>query len=177
MAEENKSQLISEAELIEAINADTLVSISLGAGQPQKNVKLSTLASVVAGLLPTATQSEQGAMSPNDKRFTEGVTIYNTTIQSEETWVVPQLDQRAIYLITLSFRGTDAEHMSTYILHQNSEYAKSVQQISLFNYKSNTSVSVVKNDNGTYGIKITPTFPNLGGGGVKLTYRILSTRT
>lgn len=131
----------------------------------------------MAGLLPTATQSEQGAMSPNDKRFTEGVTIYNTTIQSGETWVVPQLDQRAIYLITLSFRGTDAEHMSTYILHQNSEYAKSVQQISLFNYKSNTSVSVVKNDNGTYGIKITPTFPNLGGGGVKLTYRILSTRT
>ena len=51
MAEENKSQLISEAELIEAINADTLVSISLGAGQPQKNVKLSTLASVVAGFM------------------------------------------------------------------------------------------------------------------------------
>ena len=40
MAEENKSQLISEAELLEAINEDTLVSISLGAGQPQKNVKL-----------------------------------------------------------------------------------------------------------------------------------------
>ena len=53
MAEENNSQLISEAELIEAINADTLVCISLGAGQPQKNVKLSTLASGVAGLLPT----------------------------------------------------------------------------------------------------------------------------
>ena len=131
----------------------------------------------VAGLMPTATQSKQGAMSPNDKRFTEGVTIYNTTIKSGETWAVPQLDQRAIYLITLSFRGTDAEHMSTYILHQNSEYAKNVQQISLFNYQSNTSVSVVKNDNGTYGIKIIPTFPNLGGGGLKLTYRILSTRT
>lgn len=54
MAEENKSQLISEAELIEAINADSIISVSLGAGQPQKNVKLSTLASVVAGLLPSA---------------------------------------------------------------------------------------------------------------------------
>lgn len=54
MAETNKSQLISEAELIEAINADSIISVSLGAGQPQKNVKLSTLASVVAGLLPTA---------------------------------------------------------------------------------------------------------------------------
>ena len=51
MAEENKSQLISEAELIEAINADSIISVSLGAGQPQKNVKLSTLASVVAGLI------------------------------------------------------------------------------------------------------------------------------
>ena len=54
MAEQNKSQLISEAELIEAINADSIISVSLGAGQPQKNVKLSTLASVVAGLLPSA---------------------------------------------------------------------------------------------------------------------------
>ena len=51
MAETNKSQVMSEAELIEAIDADTLVSISLGAGQPQKNVKLSTLATVVAGLI------------------------------------------------------------------------------------------------------------------------------
>ena len=51
MAEQNKSQLISEAELIEAINADSIISVSLGAGQPQKNVKLSTLASVVAGLV------------------------------------------------------------------------------------------------------------------------------
>lgn len=51
MEETNKSQLISEAELIEAINADSIISVSLGAGQPQKNVKLSTLASVVAGLI------------------------------------------------------------------------------------------------------------------------------
>ena len=49
MAETNKSKMMSEAEIIEAINADTLVSVSLGEGQPQKNVKLSTLASVVAG--------------------------------------------------------------------------------------------------------------------------------
>ena len=51
MAETNKSKLMSEAEIIEAINSDSLVSVSLGAGQPQKNVKLSTLASVVAGLM------------------------------------------------------------------------------------------------------------------------------
>ena len=62
MAEENKSQLISEAELLEAINEDTLVSISLGAGQPQKNVKLSTLASVVAELLPVASIYKKGLM-------------------------------------------------------------------------------------------------------------------
>lgn len=62
MAEANKSQLISEAELIEAINADILVSISLGAGQPQKNVKLSTLASVVAGLIPVASIYKKGLM-------------------------------------------------------------------------------------------------------------------
>ena len=127
--------------------------------------------------MPTATQSKQGTMSTNDKRFTEGVTIYNQTIQSGETWDVSELNQRAIYLITLSFRGSNAEHMSTYILHQNSEYAKNVQQISLFNYQSNTAVAVVKNDNGVWGIKITPTFPNLGGSGVKLVYRILSTRS
>ena len=51
MAETNKSKLMSEAEIIEAINSDSLVSVSLGAGQPQKNVKMSTLASVVAGLM------------------------------------------------------------------------------------------------------------------------------
>ena len=53
MAETNKSKMMSEAEIIEAINADTLVSVSLGEGQPQKNVKLSTLASVVAGVINT----------------------------------------------------------------------------------------------------------------------------
>lgn len=53
MAETNKSKMMSEAEIIEAINSDSLVSVSLGSGQPQKNVKLSTLASVVAGLIPT----------------------------------------------------------------------------------------------------------------------------
>ena len=127
--------------------------------------------------MPTATLSTQGAMSASDKKFADGVTIYNKTIKSGETWEVQELDQRAIYLITLSFRGSDAEHMSTYILHQNSEYAKNISQLSLFNYQSNTSVVVVKNDNGNYGIKITPTFPNLGGAGLKLTYRILSTRT
>ena len=51
MAETNKSQMLSEAELIEAINANTLVSISLGKGQPQKNVTLATLATVVAGII------------------------------------------------------------------------------------------------------------------------------
>ena len=51
MAETNKSKLMSEAEIIEAINSDSLVSVSLGAGQPQKNVKMSTLASVVAGVM------------------------------------------------------------------------------------------------------------------------------
>ena len=51
MEETNKSQMLSEAELIEAINANTLVSISLGKGQPQKNVTLSTLATVVAGII------------------------------------------------------------------------------------------------------------------------------
>jgi len=43
--------LMSEAEIIEAINADSLISVSLGAGQPQKNVKMSTLASVAAELM------------------------------------------------------------------------------------------------------------------------------
>ena len=62
MAEENKSQLISEAELIEAINADSIISVSLGAGQPQKNVKLSTLASVVAGIIGDASVSKKGLM-------------------------------------------------------------------------------------------------------------------
>ena len=52
MAETNKSKMMSEAEIIEAINSDSLVSVSLGSGQPQKNEKLSTLASVVAGLMP-----------------------------------------------------------------------------------------------------------------------------
>lgn len=66
MAETNKSQLISKAELIEAINADSIISVSLGAGQPQKNVKLSTLASVVAGLIirnDTASRSYGGSES------------------------------------------------------------------------------------------------------------------
>ena len=62
MAETNKSQLMSEAEIIEAINADSLISVSLGAGQPQKNVKMSTLASVAAGLIGVATNDKNGLM-------------------------------------------------------------------------------------------------------------------
>ena len=50
MSETNKSLMLSEAEIIEAINSDSLISVSLGAGQPQKNVKMSTLATVAAGL-------------------------------------------------------------------------------------------------------------------------------
>ena len=40
MSEANKSLMLSEAEIIEAINSDSLISVSLGAGQPQKNVKM-----------------------------------------------------------------------------------------------------------------------------------------
>ena len=62
MSESNKSQMLSEAEIIEAINADSLVSVSMGAGQPQKNVKMSTLASVAAGLIGEATPERAGLM-------------------------------------------------------------------------------------------------------------------
>ena len=62
MAETNKSQMLSEAEIIEAINRDSLISVSLGAGQPQKNVKMSTLASVAAGLIGEANLSHRGLM-------------------------------------------------------------------------------------------------------------------
>lgn len=62
MAETNKSKMMSEAEIIEAINSDSLVSVSLGSGKPQKNVKLSTLASVVAGLIGNASMSKGGIM-------------------------------------------------------------------------------------------------------------------
>ena len=65
MAETNKSELMSKAEIIEAINADSLVSVSLGAGQPQKNVKLSTLASVVAEIIGNATPSKSGLLPSN----------------------------------------------------------------------------------------------------------------
>ncbi len=51
MSEANKSLMLSEAEIIEAINSDSLISVSLGAGQPQKNVKMSTLATVAAGIM------------------------------------------------------------------------------------------------------------------------------
>lgn len=51
MSEANKSLMLSEAEIIEAINSDSLISVSLGAGQPQKNVKMSTLATVAAGIV------------------------------------------------------------------------------------------------------------------------------
>ena len=68
MAETNKSKLMSEAEIIEAINSDSLVSVSLGAGQPQKNVKMSTLASVVAGKIQ---YRRYRYVSENNKYFLE----------------------------------------------------------------------------------------------------------
>ena len=76
MAETNKSQLMSEAEIIEAINADSLISVSLGVGQPQKNVKMSTLASVAAGLIGVASQDSKGLMPSSYTRFnTSGGTL------------------------------------------------------------------------------------------------------
>ena len=91
MAEENKSQLISEAELIEAINADSIISVSLGAGQPQKNVKLSTLASVVAGLIGIkgfqATLANQTAnLLYAPKKNTSGVLIAFNTNDVTKYW-------------------------------------------------------------------------------------------
>lgn len=71
MAETNKSKLMSEAEIIEAINADSLVSVSLGAGQPQKNVKMSTLASVVAGYIGTFSQSNKGTLAASGTKTIE----------------------------------------------------------------------------------------------------------
>lgn len=62
MSEANKSLMLSEAEIIEAINSDSLISVSLGAGLPQKNVKMSTLASVAAELI-------FGAASTSNKKY------------------------------------------------------------------------------------------------------------
>ena len=74
MAETNKSKMMSEAEIIEAINSDSLVSVSLGAGQPQKNVKLSTLASVVAGNI-----LNKGTFSVGGKQRVDITNHYNTS--------------------------------------------------------------------------------------------------
>lgn len=62
MSEANKSLMLSEAEIIEAINSDSLISVSLGAGQPQKNVKMSTLATVAAGMIGIAGLDNNGLM-------------------------------------------------------------------------------------------------------------------
>lgn len=56
------SDLISNAELVSTLTADSIVSVSTGVGQPQKNIKVSDLATVVAALLPTATFSLRGLM-------------------------------------------------------------------------------------------------------------------
>ena len=64
--------MLSEAEIIEAINQDSLISVSLGAGQPQKNVKMSTLASVAAGLMPVASQYKNGLMPASYCKYNSG---------------------------------------------------------------------------------------------------------
>ena len=61
MAETNKSGLISSAEVIEELNADTLISVAAGAGEPQKNAKLSSFASALQkedSKIPTAETME-----------------------------------------------------------------------------------------------------------------------
>ena len=45
------SDLISNASLVSTLTGDAVVSVATGVGQPQKNIKLSDLASVVAGML------------------------------------------------------------------------------------------------------------------------------
>ena len=84
MSEANKSLMLSEAEIIEAINSDSLISVSLGAGQPQKNVKMSTLATVAAGLMPVYTPNivKGLATTLNSMTFTSGnLKDCNTNIQ------------------------------------------------------------------------------------------------
>ena len=46
------SDLISNASLVSTLTGDAVVSVATGVGQPQKNIKLSDLATVVAGMLP-----------------------------------------------------------------------------------------------------------------------------
>lgn len=61
MTETNQSGLISSAEVIEELNADTLISVAAGAGEPQKNAKLSSFASALQNedsKIPTAETME-----------------------------------------------------------------------------------------------------------------------
>lgn len=116
MAETNKSQLISEAELIEAINADSLVSISLGAGQPQKNVKLSTLASVVAGLLPVVSNKGDGLA----KATSAEVGVSSSIISSDKYYKVRLMPQYyyGVYLINCG-NQVSLGNIQSYILTIN----------------------------------------------------------
>lgn len=104
MSEANKSLMLSEAEIIEAINSDSLISVSLGAGQPQKNVKMSTLASVAAELIPfpfingvtadVSSLSKSGLYAYNDATmntalgYTWGMVIH---FQNAQNWGTFQL--------------------------------------------------------------------------------------
>ena len=52
----NSSDLISNAELVSTLTSDAVVSVSTGVGQPQKNIKLGNLATVVSELMGAYTR-------------------------------------------------------------------------------------------------------------------------
>ena len=57
------SDLLSNAQQVTSVDGNSIIPVASAAGQPTRNVKLSTLASVVGGLIGTATITKDGLMS------------------------------------------------------------------------------------------------------------------
>lgn len=118
------------------------------------------LSTGVAGLMPLATQSAKGAMAASDKQFIDGILVMPEITESGNPISI-NIEDAGMYLVNISFRGSDNEHMSTYIFNQSSAYAKKINAIQDFNYKENTSIVVGVNPQGQKGFYFKPSYTSI----------------
>ena len=137
MSEANKSLMLSEAEIIEAINSDSLISVSLGAGQPQKNVKLSTLASVVAGLLPSAGFSCQ---------------VYDQYIAASSPAII-EVSSNKVTLLNANYTYKNESRTMLFATGQMNVLLDDKTYGLNFSYSDN-KLTISTSSNGNYGVRI-----------------------
>lgn len=94
------AQLISQAGQVESLASDGLVSVSTGAGQPQKNMELAKFADSLGSSVPLQQTSEQVSITGLYARTSDGkmVELTKESVASVVAGLIPELSFAGIIM-------------------------------------------------------------------------------